>query len=61
MVIIYTSFHKAPHHHQKEYLKNRMHPNHLEFLKAGKKYLKDDTYEIPENEIEDKKQQEVKS
>ena len=31
---------------KKEYLENRMHPNHFDLLKAGKKYFKDDSFEL---------------
>ena len=39
---------------KKEYLENRMHPNHIELLKAGKITFRDDTYEISENGREEK-------
>ena len=42
---------------KKQYLENKMHPNFLDLLKAGKITFRDDTFDIPENEneIEDKK------
>ena len=39
---------------KKQYLENKMHPSFLDLLKAGKITFKDDTIDIPENEIEDK-------
>ena len=36
---------------KEEYLENRMHPNHLELLKAGKIYFKDDTYMISKDRV----------
>ena len=39
---------------KKQYLENKMHPNFLDLLKAGKITFRDDTFDIPENEIEDK-------
>lgn len=29
---------------RERYLKNKLHPNHFELLRAGKRYFKDDSY-----------------
>ena len=51
---IYYKAHQEYEKARELYLNNKLNPNRLERLRAGKKYFKDNTYDIPENESEDK-------
>ena len=51
---IYFKAHQEYVRERELYLNKKLHPNRLKRLRAGKRYFKDDTYNILENESEDK-------
>ena len=51
---IYFKAHQEYVRERELYLDKKLHPNRIKKLRAGKRYFKDDTFDIPENESEDK-------
>ena len=50
---IYYKAHQEYEKSKELYLNKKLHPNRLQSLRAGKRYFKDNTYNILENERED--------
>lgn len=44
---------------KEQYLKNIMHPNHLELLQAGKNYFRDDSFFISDSGKEGSEENQV--